>query len=101
MRPGFPGNKKQGVLFTQKFYKPKTKMNRVLCVLDYCINIVYRRPITYKELESSFEYMPYENTWDNKLITKILDEHGKLQPSLVKYMIKQGLIVATSTQQGG
>jgi hypothetical protein len=83
------------------FYKPKTKMNRVLCVLDYCINIVYGRPITYKELESSFDYMPYENTWDNKLITKILDEHGKLQPSLVKYMIKQGLVIATSTQQGG
>ena len=30
MKPGFPGNKKQGVLFTQKFNKPKTKKQLTL-----------------------------------------------------------------------
>ena len=30
MKPGFPGNKKQGVLFTQKFHKPKTKKQLTL-----------------------------------------------------------------------
>ena len=84
------------------FYKPKTKMNRVLCVLDYSIIFLYKdRPITYKQLEASFNKLPYTSDHYNKLIHKVLDEHGKLQPSLVKYMIKQGLVVATSTQNEG
>jgi hypothetical protein len=84
------------------FYKPKTKMNRVLCVLDYSIIFIYKdKPITYKKLEASFNRLPYFSDHYNKLIHKVLDEHGKIEPSLVKYMIKQGLIVATSTQNKG
>ena len=83
-------------------YKPKTKMNRVLCVLDYSIIFLYKdKPITYKQLESSFKKLPVVNDHYNKLIHKVLDDHGKLELSLVKYMIKQGLIVATSTQNKG
>lgn len=83
-------------------YKPKTKMNRVLCVLDYSIIFLYKdKPITYKQLESSFKKLPVFNDHYNKLIHNIIADHGKLELSLVKYMIKQGLIVATSTQNKG
>tara|TARA_R100001369_G_scaffold24083_1_gene44230 strand:+ start:1106 stop:1942 length:837 start_codon:yes stop_codon:yes gene_type:complete len=83
-------------------YKPKTKMNRVLCVLDYSIIFLYRdKPITCTQLESSFKKLPVVNDHYNKLIHKVIDDHGKLELSLIKYMIKEGLIVATSTQNKG
>jgi len=86
-------------------YKPKTKMNRVLCVLDYCTILNKDKQITYRELESRFEKgtLPFftHSTNSNTLILNIMHDHGKLELSLIKYMIKQGLVVATSTQNKG